>query len=263
MLPDIATTAVERTPEARQLIESAQAAPFVELVTVTALELCVLGGAQQPLLEESVADAWRELSGRRRRKLVELTTPAMVDRGLLTEIGPQPDGVTYALQPTLGVALAARFRPAFIVITETAQASLRTPRLFALGDEEVPVRAVVVEEPAALPAASAEFPHVKKLGLLGRFYRYVLVSPDRAAQVLAEWAIKPPPPPGPGAEEVAARRVSLFRHRELHIAGRRVIVAGDGSTARLLAPGAGAGAAVYDQAGLTEVMRDLMTGQLQ
>jgi hypothetical protein len=260
MLPDIASTAVERTPEGRQLIEAAQAAPFAELVTVTALELCVLGGAQQPLFEESVADAWRELSGRRRRKLVELTTAAMVERGLLTEIGPQPDGVTYALQPALGVALAARFRPAFIVITETAKASLRTPRLFALG-EEVPVRAVVVEEPAALPAGSAEFAHVKKLGLLGRFYRYVLVSPDRAAQVLAEWAIMPPP--GPGADEVAARWVSLFRHRELHIAGGRLIVAGDGSTARLLPPGAGAGAAVYDQAGLTEVMRDLLTGQLR
>jgi hypothetical protein len=261
MLPDIATTAVERTPEARQLIEAAQSASFVELVTVAALELCVLGGAQQPLLEESVADAWRELSGRRRRKLVELTTAAMVERGLLTEIGTQPDGVTYALRPALGIALAARFRPAFIVITETAKASLRTPRLFALGDEEVPVRAVVVEEPAALPAGSAEFAGVKKLGLLGRFYRYVLVSPDRAAQVLAEWAIMPPP--GPGADEVAARWVSLFRHRELHIAGRRVIVAGDGSTARLLPPGAGAGAADYDHAGLTEVMRDLMTGQLR
>jgi hypothetical protein len=261
MLPDIATTAVERTPEARQLIEATKAASFVELVTVAALELCVLGGAQPPLLEESVADAWRELSGRRRRKLTELTTAAMVERGMLAEIGPQPDGVTYALRPALGVALAVRSRPAFIVFTETAKASLRTPRLFALGDEEVPVRAVVVEEPAALPPGSPEFPHVKKLGLLGRFYRYVLVSPGRAAQVLAEWAIKPPP--GPGADGVATRSVSLYRHRDLGIAGRRVIVAGDGSAARLLAPGVGAGPAVYDQAGLTEVMQDLMTGQLR
>jgi hypothetical protein len=261
MLPDIATTALERTPEARQLIEAAQAASFVELVTVTALELCALGGAEQPLLEESVARAWRELSDRRRRKLAELTTAAMVERGLLTEIEPQPDGVTYALPPALGVALAARFRPAFMVVTETAKSSLRTPRLFALGEGEVPVRAVVVEEPAALPPGSAGFAHVRKLGLLGRFYRYVLVSPDRAAQVLAEWAIMPPP--GRDADDDAARSVSLCRHRDPGIADRRMIVAGDGSTARLLAPGAGAGAAVYDQGGLTEVMQDLMTGRLR
>jgi hypothetical protein len=262
MLPDIATTAVERTQEARQLIEDARTAPFVELVTVTALELCVLSGPEHALFEESVAHAWLELSDRRRRKLVELTTTAMVEGGRLAEIEPQPGGVTYALRPALGVALAARCRPAFIAVTKTAKIGLRTPRLFGLGDEEVSVRAVVVEEPAALPAGSAEFANVKKLGPLGRFYRYVLVSPGRAAQVLAEWAIMPPPP-GPGADDVAARWISLGRHHDPDVAGQQVIVAGDGSTARLLAPGAGAGAAAYDQAGLTGVMRDLMTGRLR
>jgi hypothetical protein len=57
----------------------------VELVTVSALELCVLGGPRQPLFEEPVAHAWLQLGNRRRKKLIEWVTEGMVDRGLLIE----------------------------------------------------------------------------------------------------------------------------------------------------------------------------------
>ena len=55
MTPDAAAAAAaERTEAASRLIEQARHSDFVELVTVSALELCVLGGPKHPLFEESV-----------------------------------------------------------------------------------------------------------------------------------------------------------------------------------------------------------------
>ena len=253
MMPDIATTAAGRTEAARRLIDEAQAAPYVELVTVSALELCVLGGPRHALADEAVTQAWLDLKDRRREKIIKLVTDGMVERGLLhPEPGPEPGRASYALDPALGIALAARTRPAFIVVTETAATALRTPRFLALGDEEVPVRAVVVEEPAALPAGSRDFPGVAKLGPLGRFYRYLLVSRARAAELLAEWAIAPPPA---AAGPASARAVSRFQAGGG--SGVQLGIRGDGTTAHLVRP-AGPGDA-YDRAGLAAVMLDLMT----
>ena len=83
----------------------------------------------------------------------------MVERGLLidgsTQTGRQ-HGSGYALKPELGIMLAARCRPSFIVVTEIGLPDLRTPRFFALGDQAEPVRGFVVEEPTALPADIAD-----------------------------------------------------------------------------------------------------------
>ena len=269
MTPDAAAAAAERTEAAAALIEQAQHSDFVELVTVSALELCVLGAPKHPLFEESVAHAWLQLGNRRRKKVIEWVTEGMVKRGLLIEdsagFSPVNKGATYSLKPALGIALAARCRPAFIIITETAAASLRTPRFFALGDQDHPVRGVVVEEPAALPADMAgDFPHVKKLGPLGRFYRYVLVSQDNAAEALAELAISPLPQP-PSADETPGWTVSFYRHYDgRNPVGFQLTVHGDGTKAHLVSPGSSdnsAGTAEYDFAGLTAVMLDLINRQ--
>jgi hypothetical protein len=255
MLPDIATTAAERTEAARRLIDQAQAAPYVELVTVSALELCVLGGPKHALAEEAVTQAWLQLKDRRREKIMKQVTDGMVERGLLhPEPDPEPGSARYALDPALGIALAARCRPTFIVVTETAATALRTPRFLALGDEEVPVRAVVVEEPAALPAGTRDFPNVAKLGPLGRFYRYLLVSRARAAELLAEWAIAPPPA---GTDPASARAVSRFRAGGGP--GAQLGIRGDGSTAHLVRPPEDGPGEAYDRAGLAAVMLDLLT----
>jgi hypothetical protein len=255
MMPDIAATAAERTEAARRLIDEAQAAPYVELVTVSALELCVLGGPKHALAEEPVTQAWLQLGDRRREKVMKLTTDGMVERKLLhPEPDPEPGSASYALDPALGITLAARCRPTFIVVTETAASGLRTPRFLALGDQEVPVRAIVVEEPAALPAGTHDFPNLRKLGPLGRFYRYLLVSRARAAEVIAEWAIAPPPA---AADPASARSVSRFRPGGE--AGVRLGVRGDGSTAHLVRPAEDGPGAAYDRAGLAAVMLDLMT----
>jgi hypothetical protein len=268
MLPDIATTAAERTEVAQQLIDEAQGASYVELVTVSALELCVLGGPRQALFEEPATQAWLALGDRRREKIMKLTTEGMVERRfLLPEPSPEPGTADYALNPALGIVLAARCRPTFIVVTETAASSLRTPRFFALGDEEVPVRAVVVEEPAALPADNHDFPNIKKLGPLGRIYRYLLVSQARAAELLAEWAIAPPPS---GSDPASARSVSRFRPSgiepgpggldpgALGLAAVRVDVRGDGTTAHLARPPEDGPGPAFDRAQLAGVMLELM-----
>jgi len=265
MMPDITATAVERTDAAQRLIEQAQDTELVDLVVLSALELCVLGGPKHPLFEEAAAQAWLKLRDRRRKQVITWATESMVKRGLLTENSSSTNGTpgdgTYSLSPALGIALAARCRPAFIVVTETAVASRRTPRLFALGDEVEPVRGVVVEDPTALPADIAkDFPYVEKFGPLGKLYRYVLVSPGQAAALLAAWAIAPPPQP-PGEDAASGRLVSLYRRYDgRDPAAIRLLVWGDGTNARLDPAGAGEQPAIdHDLAGLRSVMLDLLT----
>jgi hypothetical protein len=265
MVPDSVVAAAERTEAARQLIGQLGDTGIVELVTVSALELCVLGGPKHPLFEEPVARAWEQLGRRRRKKVIESVTEGMVERGLLIDDTPRtgfhPDGGTYALTPELGIALAARCRPAFIVITETAASNLRTPRFFALSDQDEPVRGIVAEDPVALPAEVAgDFPHVKKLGPLGRFYCYALFSRGKTAGALAAWAIDPPPQ-RPDVDPGSARVVSFYRRSDgRDPAGVRLRVWGDGTKARLEGPGARDQAgAEYDLEGLSAVMLDLLT----
>jgi hypothetical protein len=265
MVPDSAVAAAERTEAARQLIGQVQDTGIVELVTVSALELCVLGGPKHPLFEEPVARAWEQLGNRRRKNTIEWVTEGMVERGLLIENNPASSpgngGGTYSLKPELGIALAARCRPAFIVVTQTAASNLRTPRFFALGDQNEPVRGIVAEEPVALPAEVAgDFPHVRKLGPLGRFYCYALFSRGKTAAALAAWAIDPPPQ-RPDVNPSAPRVVSLYRRSDGHDpAGIRLPVWGDGTKAHLERPGGGdQGVAEYDLEGLRAVMLDLIS----
>ena len=76
MTLDTAIAAAERTEAARHLIDQAQA-DVVDLVTVSALELCVLGGPRHPLFEEPVASAWMQMGERQRKKLIDSVTDGM------------------------------------------------------------------------------------------------------------------------------------------------------------------------------------------
>src|ERR1035441_1952628 len=137
MTLDLDIAAAARTEAARHLIDQAQD-HLVELVIVSAVDLCVLGGPRHPLFEESVARAWARLGNRGRKEYIERATEVMVRRGLLIGTSPRtssgPLSGTYALKPELGVMLAARCRPSFIVVTEAEDLNLRALRLFALGD---------------------------------------------------------------------------------------------------------------------------------
>lgn len=256
---DTALTAAERTDAARQLIGRAQGGELVDLAVVSALDLCVLGGPRHALFDEDVTRAWLRMGDRQRRKILDSVTESMLGRGLLIDEGlrtsARPRSGSYALQPELGLMLAARCRPSFIVLVAAEDQDLRTVRLFALGDQAEPVRGFVVEMPAAPPQGRS--PDAGKLGPLGRIYRHVLASPDQAADVLARWTISPPR--RPGAEVPGAYLVSVYHPDRKAPTGRRLRVRGDGSRARV--EGAGnQDAAGYDVAGLRAVMLDLITG---
>jgi len=262
MMWDPAIAAAERTEAARHLIAQAHA-DAVDLVTLSALELCVLDGPRQPLFEEPVASAWMQLGDRRRRQLMDEVTAGLVRRGLLIDDDPQPgtgrQGGTYALQPQLGLMLAARCRPTFIVVAAGEGGGLRPLNLFALGDVAEPVRGIVAEVPAALPPGHvADYPKARKLGPLGWIYRYVLVSPGKAAEILARWTITPPAQPGKAAP--VRYLVSAYRPDREQPAGYRLGVRGDGQRAVIdgLESGEPAGAA-YDLQGLSGIMRRLLT----
>jgi hypothetical protein len=260
MMPDIAATADERSEAARRLIDQAQATEFVDLALLSAMDLCVLGGPRHPLFEEVVARAWLRLGNRHRNKVMEDVTDSMVERGLLLNGTPGTDGA-YSLSPELGIVLAARCRPAYIVVTETAGASLRSPNLFALGDQGEPVRGIVAEFPWLPPEnTAAKDTNLKKLGPLGWLYRYVLASQEKAADILTQWVIQPPSRQR-GVDENASRVVTLYHHYDgSESVGFRLSVRGDGTKAHLDGPGIRDRdpAAEYDLEGLHGVMLDLM-----
>jgi hypothetical protein len=259
MMLNHAIAVAERTETARHLIAQAQV-DVVDLVTLSAVELCVLDGPRQPLFEERVAHAWMQLGERRRRKIMEEVSAGLVGRGLLIDDSPQPRprerGGDYALKPELGLMLAARCRPSFIVIAAGERQGLRPLSLFALGDQAQPVRGIVAEVPAALPAG---YPNPRKLGPLGWIYRYVLVSPAGAAEILARWTITPPTEPG----EVISTRylVSAYHADRENPVGYHLGVRGDGARAVVDGPSTGSGdsaEAEYDLEALQAIMLGLL-----
>lgn len=264
MMLDPATAAAERADAARQLIAQAQT-DVVELETVSALDLCVLGGPGQALFDERVTRAWTQLTDRRRRQVTEDVTASMVRRGLLIDDNPQTnrrerDSSSYSLKPHLGLVLAARCRPAFIVTASGEGQGLRPLSLFALGDLAEPVRGFVAEVPAGLPPdRDHAYLQAAKLGPLGWLYRYVLVPPDKAAEMLARWTIKPPPQSGKAAP--ARYVVSAYCPDRENPVGHHLGVRGNGSRATLDQPGVEGSElnrAEYDLEGLCAIMLNLL-----
>jgi hypothetical protein len=258
MMPDSAVAGAERTEAARQLIARAQV-ETVDLVTVSALELCVFDGPRQPVFEGVVAQAWMQVGDRRRRSLTEEVTSGLVRRGLLVDDrAPRGSGGrSYAFTPELGLMLAARCRPTFVVMAAGQAEGLRPMNLFALGDQAELVQGIVVELPAALPPdRDASFAKARKLGPLGWIYRYVLVSPGSAAELLARWTIGAPAQPGGVSPRYL---VSAYRPDREAPVGYHLGVLGDGSRAVVDGLDSGGVTAAYDLGALSSVMLGLLT----
>jgi hypothetical protein len=256
MTLDMDIAAGERT---RNLINRAQDG-LVELVMVTALELCSLGGPAPPRFDEIPARAWTVLGGRQRRQVAEQAAQGLGRRGLLVGAtsrasSGQPIG-TCAPKPELSLVLAARRRPAFVVIVRAEDRKPRTLRLFAVADQAEPVRAFVLEEPGLPLNPGHHFADVSKLGPLGWLYRYVLVSRDTAADALARWTVSPPLRPGASAS--SGWLVSVWYPGRKNPAGHRLSIRGDGTQASLDGLHHGA-RAQYDAGGLRAVLLDLLT----
>ena len=260
MTLDPAYAAAERTAAAQRLIARAQA-EIVDLVTVSALDLCVLDGPRQPLFEERVAHAWVKLGERQRRKVMEEVIASMLQRGLLIDDHPLPGArqhvSNYSLKPELGLMLAARCRPAFVVVAVGESPGLRPLNLFALGDQSKPVQGIVAEVPTELPPERASaYPGTRKLGPLGWIYRYVLVSPVNAAEIIARWTISPPP------QTPMRYLVSAYRPDHEHPVGYHLGVRGDGTWAVVDGPGIESTEPTgtsYDLEGLSGLMLSLLS----
>ena len=259
MTLDIDIAAGARTAAARNLIGRAQDG-LVDLAIVTALELCSLGGPAHPLFDELPARAWTRLGRLQRGQVTDQATRELVRRRLLIDTtsrtSPEQPIETCALKPELGLVLAARCRPAFVVIVQAQDHNLRTLRLFALGDEAGPVRGFVVEAPGLPPDPERYFANVGKLGPLDWFYRYVLVSRDMAADILAQWTVFPPLQPAASAS--LGWLVSAWYPGRKNPAGNRLTIRGDGTKACLdgLAHDA---PTQYGVEGLHAVMLDFLT----
>src|SRR5580658_1718277 len=259
MTLDMDTAAGERTQAARNLIARAQDA-LVDLVMVTALELCSLGGPAHPLFDEIPVRDWTRLGRQERRQVTEQATQGLVRRGLLVDTTsrttPEQPIETCALKPELGLVLAARCRPAFAVIVQAEDHTLRTLRLFALGDEPEPAQSFVLEMPGLPVNPGRHFSEAGKQGPLGWLYRYVLVSRDMAADALAQWTVSPPLRPGVSAS--LGWLVSAWCPDRKDPAGSRLRMRGDGTKACLdgLANDA---PTQYGVEGLHAVMLDFLT----
>lgn len=149
---------------------------------------------RQALFDEAHARAWAGMRRGARKKLPAEIFQSLEKRRLLTRQAPEipfaspggdrePGLADYAFAPKLGVVMAARARSALALVCEQEKVPSRYPG----GDEQEPVRAVVLETPVAAPPG--DFPHLRKMGPLGWFYRYDLVSRSSAADFLARWAL--------------------------------------------------------------------------
>ena len=230
---DIDLAAAERTEATRRLIATAQSDGMIPLGVLGGMDLCILGGPKHPMFPEAVTNAWLNLGNHARKKLIEDRTADMVDRGILTK--DSPTGHAYALNPDLGVALAARCRPAFIV-TAGVGPHLRPLCFFALGDQAEPMQGLVVEVPISLADTDRKYPNYKKFGPLGWLYSYALLMPNEAAFMLAEWVSKVPPD-SPRSLEQPPYVVTLFRPGDGLTPTAELSVLGNGTTARVTGAG--------------------------
>lgn len=249
MTPGIPAAPELREDAVRDLIARAQQDGGVRLTALSAIDLCVLGGPMHPYFDEPTARAWLQLSDRRRRKAIDSATSDLVRRGLLTDGPAEAEAATYSMSPELGVVLAARTRPTFIITNEVSGARFFQPTLFALGDAADPVRGIVVESPAGITEANLHDP-------LSAHYAYALLSIPAAAQFLAEWALRPVRDVPADAARVVTRLHPQDGDGRI---GCRLSVRGNGTTAQVTRND-DLPATSYDAAGLQDVMLDLITG---
>jgi hypothetical protein len=251
--------AAARSAEVRELIDRAQSANVL-LTMLSAMDLCALGGPRQALFDEAPARAWGSLRPKGRKNLPGVIFEELEERGLLIRQAPtvplaapdghvEPEARDYAFSPKLGAVMAARSRPAVAVTCELKKVPSRYPRLYALGDEQDRVRAMVLETPEA--PEPGQFQQVDRAGPLGWFYRYDLISRQSAADFLAGWALL-----RSKRHPRAPRLVTLLRFDQGNALTVRTleIYTDDGTTARL-------DGTQYDKTEVTSIMSSLLNAQ--
>jgi hypothetical protein len=243
------TAAAERSDEARSLfakLASGTDEPIV-LTTLSGVDLCILGAMSW----EALATSWNRLRPEDRSSITEARASEMIERGLLIERSPGQGYeplARYAVSPKLGIALAARLNPTFIV-TSTVSPKQAPLTLFAAGDAAAPVRGIVMEVPS-LPARKDN--GNSAFDPLSWQFNHLLVTPDFAAQYLAGAAVWKAPENA--FHKKTARTVSLYRPGAGPAPTAELTVLGDGTTARVKGPGI---SGVFDEAALKTIALQL------
>jgi hypothetical protein len=265
MTPSIPDPPDLRADAVRRMIARVQDEQMLIMTWLAGVELCVLGGPRHALFDQTMAQVWLGLRPRARQRLIDTHTRALVKRGLLLPEGAIHDTANvpaFALSPELGVILAARCRPGFIITIEASGTRIRQPAVFALGDETDPLRACVVETPIPAPDTPGVRAAARQLGPLAVGYAYALGTGEWTSGFLADWLIKPLPA-RPDLQSGAPRIVRRYHPADSGgRAGFALTVRTDGTTAHV-DTGDGAAPRACDREGLHDMMRDLMAGKIQ
>lgn len=141
-----------------------------KLPVMAAAELAALGAmADDPLIDSHMLDWW--IAQPDTEALTRQAYDHLAQRNLI-------DSGTGRVHPQLGLIMAGRGRPSFILICrETPDAEPNMMHLFGISDETAGLRAVLIE--GVLPM---------QLQWAGPAYDYVLSGPAKVSRDLARWA---------------------------------------------------------------------------
>jgi hypothetical protein len=239
----------ERAAAVQRLIDDS-ARGAVDLTVLSGLELCALGATGQALFDTAVTTAWGALAEGAREMARNESLAGLARRQLLEAAGEggagegrTGEGEVGEMATELSVAMGARANPTVALVTELDGVDERSLKMFGLGDQDQPLQAVVVESPIAAPAG---FEHLRRMGPLGWFYRYTLVSPAIAASLLIRWTGLALP------RKAKGRVITTFRHpAESGLTGDVVTVSSKGKLTR--------NGVQLDAATLGEVVSGLVT----
>jgi len=217
---DLHSEAVQR------LINQAAVDKEARLGVLLGMDLCALGGPAQALLPMPLVRAWTRTNQADRDVIIKRSTERLERKGQLV---PQPGMPGYALSPELGIILAARSRPAYAILAQVLGRPALELGVFGLADGGEWASLAVLEFLVKVPSREFPAPFVP----LATVYEYGLVPADRAASMLAEWAIQPVGENG-RSSRVAARTLTRYQPSgDQYRINSRISVHGDGTTARV------------------------------
>lgn len=205
--------------EARRLFDAAEHDGIVPLPELLAVDLCVLGAALQSVFDEPVWRSWLALADATRDRFVLDVLNGLAHRRLLDPPADQHDSALRVRAP-LGLIMAARSRPAFVAVCSVGEVQRGAPRMYGIAEDGRGLRAVLTEQVSA-ERIGLGTGHRERLdrvedrarsGDLNQIYKYALMSPERAVQVLASWLRPEGDRSVSGA--TAPRRLDLYRHRK-------------------------------------------------
>jgi hypothetical protein len=244
--------AAGRTAAAGVIFDRLDGEGYVSLPVLNGADLCMLGGPKHPFFWEPLATEWLSLRPRDRNGYIEARTKGMIEDGRLIEIAPGDGyrpGASYAVSPELGILLAARSRPTFVIASHFSS-RLAPLSLFGVGDETEPVRGVVMAVPVRPPGKAEEF---AKPSPIADVFDHILTTTGHAAEFLADRVITPAPTEN-RFQKQPHRLVTLFRPGDRVTPAAELSVLGNGTTARV----AGAGVSgEFDKETLRTVLLDL------